>query len=290
MGRYGYSRWDGTQAGFPAGADDVLGHLTDDLLYHGDVTAALRRLLHDGFQDPDGRRIAGLRELLERLRRRREELLDRHELGGAFDGASEELEEILDIERASIGRLEEQAARSGDARRQEVTGQAMAERRLQLDLLPPDLAGRVGALKDYEFTSPEAEARFGQVLDRLRQELLQRQFHRMSEAMRSMGPEDLQRLRDMFSALNDLLELRAAGEGTTDHFAAFMERFGDFFPGRPATLDELLEQLAAQMAAGQALLDSMTPEQRAQLQQLSGELLGDMDLSWQVERLRHNLQ
>ena len=38
-----------------------------------------------------------------------------------------------------------------------------------------------------------------------------------------------------------------------------MEPFGDFFPGNPQTLDELLEQFAAQMAAVQAALDSHVP-------------------------------
>ena len=48
-----------------------------------------------------------------------------------------------------------------------------------------------------------------------------------------------------------------------------MEEFGDFFPENPQTLDELLEQMAQRMAAMQAMMNSMTPEQRAQLQELS---------------------
>ena len=47
-----------------------------------------------------------------------------------------------------------------------------------------------------------------------------------------------------------------------------MEEYGDFFPENPQNLDELLEQMAQRMAAMQAMLNSMTPEQRAQLQQL----------------------
>src|SRR3954454_17687152 len=69
-----------------------------------------------------------------------------------------------------------------------------------------------------------------------------------------------------------------------------MEQFGDFFPGNPQNLDELLEQMAQQMAAMQAMLNSMSPEQRAQLQELSNQLLEDMDLRWQVSRLSANLQ
>ena len=69
-----------------------------------------------------------------------------------------------------------------------------------------------------------------------------------------------------------------------------MEPFGDFFPGNPQTLDELLEQFAAQMAAVQAALDSMSPEQRAQLQALAESLFEDMDLRWQMDRLAENLR
>ncbi len=44
------------------------------------------------------------------------------------------------------------------------------------------------------------------------------------------------------------------------------------------------------MAAMQAMLNSMTPEQRAQLQQLSDQLMEDMDLQWQMQQLGSNLQ
>jgi uncharacterized protein with von Willebrand factor type A (vWA) domain len=87
-----------------------------------------------------------------------------------------------------------------------------------------------------------------------------------------------------------MLEAREAGQDTERMFAEFMDRYGDMFPGDPQTLDELLEQIAAQMAAMQQLLNSMSPEQRAQLQALSDALLDDMDLRWQVERLSANLR
>ena len=284
--RFGYSRWDGTQVGFELDADDILGEITDDLLYHGDVSPALRRLLQQGFRDRNGERVAGLAELLERLRQRRQEMLDRHDLGGAYEGIAEELREVVDAERAAIDGLVDQAGRSGDQRRQEITTDAMAERQLRLDLLPPDLAGRVRALKEYPFTSSAAQERFENLLERLRKELLQSRFNQMAGSMADLSPEQVQRMREMFSALNDLLETRAAGHDTTAAFDQFMAAYGDMVPGRPESLDELLDQ----MAAAQALLNSMTPEQRAQLQALSDELLGDLDLRWQVDRLARNLQ
>ena len=80
-----------------------------------------------------------------------------------------------------------------------------------------------------------------------------------------------------------MLEQHERGE--EPDFDGFMERHGEFFPGNPQNLDELLEQMAQSMAQMQQLMNSMTPEQRAQLQALSESLLEDMDLRWQVDQL-----
>ena len=161
---------------------------------------------------------------------------------------------------------------------------------MQLDLLPPDLAGMARGLQEYEFTSTEAREAFDELLHQLQQEVLQSMFNRMAGAMSSMTPEALQRTKDMFDALNRLLEMREAGVDTTDEFERFMQQYGDMFPGNPQTLDELLEQMAQSMAQMQQLLNSMTPEQRAQLQALAESLMEDMDLRWQVDQLSRNLQ
>ncbi|HTJ76070.1 MAG TPA: hypothetical protein VL337_11980 [Acidimicrobiales bacterium] len=286
--RFRYSRWDGTQAGFDLDADEVLAQVTDDLVYHGDMNAALRRMLQEGLKDRMGERVAGIRELLERLRQRRQEELGRHDLGGVYDDIANELREVVSQERAALDGLEEAARQSGDQRREDIVGAAMAERRMHLDLLPPDLAGQVRSLSEYDFASAEAQQRFEELLDRLRQEMLRGQFNQMSEAMASTTPEDLARMKDMLAALNQMLDRRAAGEDP--QFEQFMEQYGDYFPGNPQTLDELIEQVAAQMAAMQAFLNSLTPEQRAQLQALSAQLLDDMDLRWQMEQLGQHMR
>ncbi|MDQ6798737.1 MAG: hypothetical protein M3011_12110 [Actinomycetota bacterium] len=283
-----YSRWDGTQTGFDLDADGVLAQLTDDLIYHGDLNAALRRLLAEGVRTPDGERVAGLRELLERLRHRRREELEANELGGAFSEIARELREIVAQEQATIDQAEGDAHRSGDERRRQVAAEAAAERRMRLDLLPPDLAGQVRDLSAYDFSSAEAAERFSELVDRLRQELLQSRFNEMTAAMSGMGPEERQRTKDMLGALNDMLDRRARGLDVD--FARFMASYGDFFPDAPQNLDELLEQLAAQMAAFQAFVNSLSAEQRAELARLSDELLGDMDLRWQLDQLSRNLQ
>jgi uncharacterized protein with von Willebrand factor type A (vWA) domain len=125
-------------------------------------------------------------------------------------------------------------------------------------------------------------------MERLRQQLANQLFDQMSGAMQQMTPDDLARMKDMMAALNDMLERRERGEDPG--FEEFMEQYGDFFPENPQSLDELLEQLAQKMAAMQAMLNSMTPEQRAQLQELADQLLGDMDLRWQMEQLGQHLR
>jgi uncharacterized protein with von Willebrand factor type A (vWA) domain len=290
VARFQYSRWDGTQVGFDYDADDVFGELTDELLYHGDLNQALQRLMQRGFTDRNGERIAGMREILERLRQRRREMLDRHDLGGPYEDVARRLRDIVDQERGGIESLQQEARDSGDERRVEITDEVATERRMALDLLPPDLAGQVQALQDYDWTSSEAHQAFDELMDELRSQLMQSYFNQMSSSMSDISPESLQRMKDMFNELNRMLETRAAGGDTDRMFADFMERFGDMFPGNPQNLDELLEQMARQMAAMQQLLNSMSPEQRAQLQQLAESLLEDMDLRWQVERLGGNLR
>ena len=290
MRRARYSKWDGTQTGFELDAEDLLAELTDDLLYHGDLNAALRRLLQQGFRDRNDERVSGLRDLLEKLKRRRRDELERYDLGGVYEDIAERLREVVDTEREGIDRYREQAQASGDQRRQEIAEQVATERRMQLDLLPPDLASTVRELQQYEWTSDEARQQFEQLMDELRQELVQSYFNQMSGALQNLDPAAMQRMKDMFDALNKMMEQREAGEPLDPSFESFMDRFGDFFPENPANLDELLEQLAQQMAAMQAMLNSMSPEQRAQLQGLAQQLFEDMDLQWQMSRLQANLQ
>jgi uncharacterized protein with von Willebrand factor type A (vWA) domain len=290
MAHFKYSKWDGTQVGFDFDADDIFAELTDELLFHGDLNQALQRLLQRGFTDRNGERISGMRDLLERLRQRRREMLEQHDLGGPYEDIAERLREIVEKERAGIDELVEEARQSGDQRRASITEDVATERRMALDLLPPDLAGQVQSLQEYEWTSSEAREAFDELMDQLRSQLMQSYFNQMSQSMSDMSPESMQRIKDMFNELNRMLETRAAGGDTERMFQEFMDRFGDMFPGNPQSLDELLEQLAQQMAAMQQLLNSMTPEQRAQLQQLADALLEDMDLRWQVERLGSNLR
>ena len=116
--------------------------------------------------------MAGLRDLMERLERRREELLERYQLGDVLADIRRELEEIVAEERAGIERRLDEAL---DGRRRPTPDEParsmlrdVAARRLdQLDALPPDVGGRIRGLQDYDFLEPEARERFDELVERL---------------------------------------------------------------------------------------------------------------------------
>lgn len=100
--RFQYSRWDGTQRGFDLDADALMAEISDELIHHGDANAALRRLMQQGMQDRNGRNVEGLRETLERLRAKRQEIRERGNLGHEFDDVARELADIVDEERLAV--------------------------------------------------------------------------------------------------------------------------------------------------------------------------------------------
>src|ERR671930_98900 len=97
-----YSRWDGSQAVPDLDADDLLSAMSDDLMLDGDLWRALRRLFQQGLQHPEGQRTPGLQDLLKQLRQRRQQQLDRYDLGGALDEIRKRIAEVIQTERAGI--------------------------------------------------------------------------------------------------------------------------------------------------------------------------------------------
>lgn len=152
--------------------------------------------------------------------------------------------------------------------------EGMAQKKLQfLDGLPPDMPGAIKALTDYDFMDPEARRLFQELLDMLRRRMLDNVFKDMSQRLRSLSPEQMAQLREMLRQLNQMLRERL--RGGQPNFQQFMDRFGQFFgPDPPETLDDLMEWLQRQIAQAQSLLDSMSAEQR---QELQGLLEGMLD-------------
>ncbi len=281
--RYLYSRWDGTQQIPALDAESLMEALADDLLSDGDVWQALQRLLQWGYQGPDGRRLPGLQDLLERLRQAKQERLSRYNLNSIVDQIREKLDQIVATERRGLRqRLEEarQAAATARERGEEPPNPALldmlekmvARKEQFLDNLPHDLGGAIRALSDYEFMDPTARQLFQELLQMLQQQVAQSYFQGLQQALQGLTPDDLRRLREMVQDLNQLLRERLQG-GQPD-FDRFMDKWGQLFPG-VQSLDELLEQLQQRMQQMRALLDSLSPEMRRQLQSLIDNILQD---------------
>ena len=265
-----YSRWDDTQDPFgpELSAGELLEEISDDVLSGLGAEGALSRLLRRGMQGS----FNGLDALRSRLRERRAREQANLDLAGPLEELRERLEDIVDRERSTLSFRTEDDARMREA---------------FLDALPPDVPGRVGELSDYRFVDAEAQEAFDELMEHLREQVMGAYFRSMAEGLRSMSPEDLARFRDMLAELNRMIEQRERGEPYD--FDGFMQRHGDFFPGNPRTLDQLLEQMAARMAAMSRLLASMSPQERAELRALAEQVLQDMDLAFEVDRLGSNL-
>ena len=291
-GPYRYARWDGRQRLDELTADDLLAELSDDVLAESDLSSALARLLVRGMRgDRAGeQRFAGLNDLVRRLAEAREELLSRYELGDVLADVRQEIDEIVNTERRTLERQIAGVARDpkapSDEQLRKLASDMAVRHQEQLDGLPDDVGGRIRSLTDYDFMDADARGRFEELLDRLRKQVLDAQFAGMSEALKGMTPDDLTANREMVRELNWLLQERMAGR--EPDISGFMSRYGGLFPGAE-TLDDIIGQLAARMAQMQSLMQSMSAEQRQELQDMMDALLRDDRLRWDLAQLAATL-
>ena len=282
MTTYSYSRWDGTQDWSDMDEDDFLQALSEDILTHGDVNRALRNLFQRGMSGEQGERVEGLREMMERLRKQRQAQLERYNVDSLMEDLRERLQDVLETERSGIEKRLSEAREHMDATGDDgehLKGamkmlEERAERsRERLDSLPESPSGAIRELQQYDFVDPEAREKFNELLDMLRQQMMRNFFQGIRQQIQNMTPEQIEELRNMVSALNQMLRDRAMGEDSD--FEGFMEQYGHHFdPDRPESLDELIEQLQRQMAAMQSMMESMSSEMREELESL---LMSSMD-------------
>ncbi len=292
MVRFRYSRWDGTQEPFRPDAERAMDAISEGLFDHGDLARALRELFSRGLEGPDGQRRAGLRDLADRLQGARRERLQRHDMDSVMEGIRERLDEVVGLEQAGIQRSVADAdqrlrdAPSGEAEAlqglMDFVQQRARSAEETLESLPESPAGKIRELSEHDFIDSDAREKFNELLNELRQQMLQNFARRTSEALKEITPEQQAALRDMLRALNQMLRDRA--EGRAPDFDGFMERFGHFFdPDRPGSLDELLDMLQDQMAQLGSLLGSMSPDAREDLMQAVREALDPGTLAEMAE-------
>jgi uncharacterized protein with von Willebrand factor type A (vWA) domain len=109
------------------------------------------------------------------------------------------------------------------------------------------------------------------LLQMLQQQLMQSTFQGMQQSMQSMTPQDMAAMRQMLQELNQMLRDRA--EGREPDFEQFMQRWGQNFPEGIENLDDLVQHLQERINQMQSLMQSMSPDQRRQLQQMADQLM-----------------
>jgi len=99
---YRYSRWDGSQDVSPFTADDVMDAIADDLIADGDLRNALQRLSRWGAENDNGDRMQGVQDVLERLRERKQQEMNRYKLDSVLEDLKKRLQDVVETERGGI--------------------------------------------------------------------------------------------------------------------------------------------------------------------------------------------
>ncbi|CAN5876011.1 VWA domain-containing protein [soil metagenome] len=269
---FSYGRWRGgpDPLAEPYDVAAALDELGDSVLAGERLSDALRALLRQGTQG-----MRGLDDLRRQVRDRLRSTRRRGRLDGTLEQVRELLDRALAAERTALFPDPSDAARLAEA---------------GLDSLPDDTAGAVRQLADYDWRSSEARAAYDEIRDLLQREVLDSSFRGMKQALGNVTSEDVAAMREMLADLGDLVEAHNRGEDTERQLADFLDKHGRFFPDRPSSVDELIDQLARRSAAQQRLLNSLDDEQRQELAGLMSGALSDMGLAAEMARLQGLLE
>ncbi|WP_298347134.1 hypothetical protein [Ferrimicrobium sp.] len=246
-------------------ADEILDALADSLTYHGNVSEALRELLAQGFGA-----TPGLAELLERLRRRRDELLAHYDPNGLVAQLNTELDAIISQEHTT--RSEAYAA-TGDEQHL-LSG-------LELDALPAGLGDRIRELTNYEFLDERAKERFGDLVESLRSSILREQVQQLRDALTTADPE---MTAQMMNELAELIERFRNGDDVEADFTNFKQQYPGI-AGDDEGFEDFLARLVESARLTQSLLGSMDAATRAELMDLMSALSESPQLGQAMSRL-----
>ena len=254
----------------PVDLREALAAIGDDVLSGTSPRHALRELLRRGNRD-----MRGLDDLAAQANRRRRELLRRNNLDGTLDEVRKLLDKAVLEERKELARALDDDARFNEMRIEE---------------LPPSTAQAVQDLADYNWRSEQARADYEKIRDLLGREVLDQRFSGMKQALEGATDEDREQIRQMLADLNQLLDAHSRGVDTAEQFAEFMDKHGQYFPDNPRNVEELLDSLAQRAAAAQRLRNSLSQEQRDELDALAQQAFGDPSLMSELSQLDQFLQ
>jgi uncharacterized protein with von Willebrand factor type A (vWA) domain len=281
MRTYRYFEWTSTPGGQLSG-DQLMEALSDYLTEDGDIARAMQMLMQRGTSSGE-QKMQGLRDMLEQLRKRKQQQLDKYDLNSLLHDIREKLDKLLQQERQTV---EEQftaaqtpAAEEAAPRSSAQQGETAEQRREFLDNLPPSLPQQLQALRQYDFLDPQAAQAFEELLEELQKRAMGSQLNGQAEPSDSSAAEAAQAQRQMYHDLNQQLHEQLHGQQAD--FQRFKDQHPQFPSAQEESLEELIQQLQQQLQQWRSLLESLSEPVRRELEQL---MESSLDAELQAQR------
>lgn len=287
MRTYRYFEW-ATASGGQLSGDQLMDALSDYLTEDGDVSRAMQMLMQRGMSSGE-QKMQGLRDMLEQLRKRKQQHLDKYDLNSLLNEIREQLDQLLQQERQTIAeQLQEAQTTAANGAPQPSTPQTAeaGQRREFLDNLPDSVPQQIQELRHYDFLDPQAAQAFQELLEELQQRAMQSQLNGTQASSESSAADTAQGQRDMYQDLNQ--QLREKLQGRQGDFQQFKDQHPQFPSAQEETIEELIQQLQQQLQQWRSLLESLSESVRRDLEQLMDTTL-DADLQAQRAELQELL-
>jgi uncharacterized protein with von Willebrand factor type A (vWA) domain len=203
-----YSRWDGSQKEFSLDADKALDALSDLMMHGLNAREAMQYMQQFGFElAGQDFRVMGQKELMQELRKRARELLDRYDMSETTKALRERFENLLGEEENAVKEQHGYESRK--------MNDFLDRRHAQT----PRLSDAIERFSDYEFEDEDAAEAYEELkneLDRMRQledflKQAQQHFRGKTKADYETG----QQVREQMQALQQML--RALQEGKLEN-------------------------------------------------------------------------
>ena len=252
-----YTHWDGTQQVLFPTTEDLLKHLSDNLLEEEGVRRALRDLMRRGLTSEDGQRsVKGMRDFLRQADEKRRELLNKYS-PDSFKLSPEETQQLSD----KLNSLAEKLEAYHDKMRN------FMER----------LSGRYAdSMDEMNRKMQEAYQRYQELQKRLKNQIADRSSQQSSNP----GGQDYQGMMNMLDRMNKLLEDENFLKNLPNMLDAAVDDLDNMLDNLDSLTQEQLQQLSEMMNQMQQLEQLMNqyPFQGSQRMGMgeAGQILGQL--------------
>ena len=252
-----YTQWDGKQQVLFPTTDDLLKHLSDNLLEEEGVRRALRDLMRRGLTSEDGlRSVKGMREFLREAEQKRRELLNQYS-PDSFKLTREETQALSD----KLSSLAEKLEAYHDKMRN------FMER----------LSGKYAdSMDEMSRRMQEAYQRYQELQNRLQKQISERSM----QQPQNLSGQNYQGLMDMLDRMNKLLEDENFLKNLPQMLDAAVDDLDNLLENLDSLTQQQLQQLSDMISQMQQLeqLMSQYPFQGSQRMGMgeAGQILGQL--------------